>query len=56
MKKTFSLTDKKEMLELMKQLYSTDEVCDAKEETDNTKRETGANLVSRVAQLPPNCS
>lgn len=55
MKKTFNLADKKEISELLKQLYGSDEVKDDQDIGD-TERETRTDGLSEMAQLPPNCS
>ena len=54
-KKTVSLADRKEALELLKQLYNTKEVKDDNQEV-NTQRESGATRSCEMAKLPPNCS
>jgi hypothetical protein len=54
-KKVFNLADRQDVLELMKQLYGENEVKDDKKVSD-TQRKSGAEGISDVVKLPPNCS
>lgn len=55
MKKTVNLADRKEAMELLKQLYGPEKEHD-ESESDNTERESGAESTREVVKLPPNCS
>lgn len=51
-KKVFNLADKKEILELMKQLYGSDDVKDERN-IGNTERIYGASGVGNLAKISP---
>ena len=54
-KKSVSLRDHKNMMELMQQLYGIDDEKN-KSSNNNTKRDPGTKGASEMAKLPPNCS
>jgi hypothetical protein len=54
-KKILSLSEHKDMMSLLKQLYGDDEVKDDQKSTD-TKREPGTKSFGQIPKLPPNCS
>lgn len=53
MKKTVNLADRKEALELLKQLYGKDKHDEGEKEHEDSQRETGANSSRRLDELSP---